>query len=701
MGFSRKNKKNSAKNENADKSGNSGAGLKMLIRIIRLPIDIILISLDYLRVLLWLPYKVIRKIVYYESKCLFATSNISRERPFCKHARLYGTLKIFQCVCTGPQASDSAEGEILCTNRSTRFKVFIPGFFALGLVLALLWGGTAIMMLKHTPLKQFLEPKKGAMTFTSEKEKKEQSEKFLANARAFFSENEYRKAWIECLNAVQLDPENPVIHVELGKTLLKLGDIVQARLSLVKAFKINPNIAEIHINLGKIAGIRNDLDKLFEHANKARKLNSEDPEIFFLLAFYYKEKGGIQKAIKMVDIAIKGHTETDTLLNAAAIYTKLKAWEKAAGTYKKVLKTAPDQIKARIALAAIYREMGMFAEAGREISEVIAEDPLNADALSEQAELFISRGITMKGIAEYEKIVTSNSSDNKLSIRLAFLYAITKQHDKSLETIDKILQKNPSNPKANLIAARIYSAKGLHSHTIRHCRQGLVKNRKDPRFYHLLVNALLGKKQYDLAKRELEIGLKHSPGNMEMLIQQCWNKNMQGKSRQALECLKSLSKKYRNNIGPYMYMASIRISMKDYKAAVRNYEKILEIDPEQPVAMNNLAHLLMKQQSKDIKRAVVLAEKAKKLQPGDPNAADTLGWIYYHQGKYSKAVSELWYAAQILQADPSVRYHYAAALYKSGQFEKAKAELETAFSLEMDFDGADHAKKLLSQLKKK
>ena len=95
---------------------------------------------------------------------------------------------------------------------------------------------------------------------------------------------------------------------------------------------------------------------------------------------------------------------------------------------------------------------------------------------------------------------------------------------------------------------------------------------------------------------------------------------------------------------------------------------------------NNLAYLLADYANKP-DEALAYAEKARELGPGQPDYADTLGWVFYQKGIYSSAVKQMETAAAEKKTDALVRYHLAMAYAKSGDATRSRAAYEAALKL--------------------
>ena len=135
------------------------------------------------------------------------------------------------------------------------------------------------------------------------------------------------------------------------------------------------------------------------------------------------------------------------------------------------------------------------------------------------------------------------------------------------------------------------------------------------------------------------------------------------------------------------------------------YEQVLKLQPDNPIALNNLAYLLAETGSQaDLDQALQLAQTARQKLPDNPDVADTLGWIYIKKNLNTNAVDLFrnLIAKESAQAAPNnsatFHYHYGMALAQSGDKPQARKELKAALERKPSPDQAAKIKELLGKI---
>jgi predicted Zn-dependent protease len=145
-------------------------------------------------------------------------------------------------------------------------------------------------------------------------------------------------------------------------------------------------------------------------------------------------------------------------------------------------------------------------------------------------------------------------------------------------------------------------------------------------------------------------------------------------------------------------LAESLIKRKQYAAAAEHYLLLNKRNPDNLVVLNNLAWTLF--EAKDA-RAAGFAQQALKLQPGNPEVLDTVGWILANSGQPAQGLQHLRKAYAAAPDSTDIQWHMAYALYLAGDQKRAFRELEDLLGTGNRFSDMNAARKLHARLSKR
>ena len=137
------------------------------------------------------------------------------------------------------------------------------------------------------------------------------------------------------------------------------------------------------------------------------------------------------------------------------------------------------------------------------------------------------------------------------------------------------------------------------------------------------------------------------------------------------------------NVNLLMSVAVQRIARDDDEEAIRLFRRVIEIEPNHMLALNNLATMLADRPDQ-LGEAQKYVERALVIAPRSPALLDTLGTILVRSQNYERAVAVLEEAVAGAASDPRYYFHLAAAYEKSGRGSDAQKALGTAIQLGLD-----------------
>jgi tetratricopeptide (TPR) repeat protein len=111
---------------------------------------------------------------------------------------------------------------------------------------------------------------------------------------------------------------------------------------------------------------------------------------------------------------------------------------------------------------------------------------------------------------------------------------------------------------------------------------------------------------------------------------------------------------------------------KQWPLAEKDFQKALELNPDQPQVLNYLGYSWV-DQGINLEPGLDMIKKAVDLRPKDGYIVDSLGWAYYRLARYEDAVKELERAIELRPEDPTINDHLGDAYWKVGR------ELEARF----------------------
>ncbi len=146
----------------------------------------------------------------------------------------------------------------------------------------------------------------------------------------------------------------------------------------------------------------------------------------------------------------------------------------------------------------------------------------------------------------------------------------------------------------------------------------------------------------------------------------------------------------------YAYAAAqLRLAAGDRSAAEARLRAIVRRSAGHAGARNDLAWLLATDR-RELDLALSLAGEASRLQP-ESATLDTLGLVHIERGENLQAVSALEKAVAAPGGSPTVHYHLAIALSRSGKTHRAREMLKRALA-GGDFPEAEAARQQLAEL---
>jgi tetratricopeptide (TPR) repeat protein len=281
---------------------------------------------------------------------------------------------------------------------------------------------------------------------------------------------------------------------------------------------------------------------------------------------------------------------------------------------------------------------------------------------------------------------------------------IQKDYDKSAQSFQKALQLDPNSADALRGMMNVFIAQNQPERAIATVNAQIAKSPNNSGFYNLL-GTVLYKNKHDLAGAETAFAkaVELEPKSSGAIIKLGEVQAARGETDQAIATYQRATQDLPTNSDLQVLLGELYEFKKDWSNAQAAYQKALAIKPSDPLASNNLAHVMVETNG-NLDLALSLAQTARRGMPDSPRAAETLGQVYYEKQAYTSAVGLFQEALKLSQKqsapdNPSLHYHLGLAYAKANQPALARQQLELVLKLDPNYHDADAVKKELAQLK--
>ncbi len=307
----------------------------------------------------------------------------------------------------------------------------------------------------------------------------------------------------------------------------------------------------------------------------------------------------------------------------------------------------PGNIAAREQLAELLLSQRRFTELDSLLNDSLQALPgSQARWYAMQARMYDAQGRKAEA-----RDALARAYENERSVGRAIEYATqllnTRQHEQAAQVLQQWPDQLTSNAVMQAMQGRIHYAAGREEAGRAAFERALDMAGADPQ----PLNALQGHMRSVLQPGEVIAMLqprvqRDSSGQMALLLAQYHM--MAGQVDQAMQTLQAIGGQFSNRD----YLESVRQRLlarghyvrKDYQAAQRAYETVIELRPNDVMSLNNLAYMLANDMDKP-DAALSLAERALELAGDNPaqraNVLDTVGWVHYCNNNYRDAEQTL------------------------------------------------------------
>ncbi len=405
--------------------------------------------------------------------------------------------------------------------------------------------------------------------------------------------------------------------------------------------------------------------------------NPYNLKALLFIANIYIYKNDLKTAAFYLNIAKMQHPgNIDSYYLLSKIYSVLNKKNKAEKNLISLINIDPYFKKAYFRLAALYILDGKIKKATVVFDKYLKINPYSKTALYQSAILEYTQKKypqARKRFLDFIRVSAAAKNNFRLKNNAYFFigisYILEKKYKKGLSFLG-MLKPGRHYIDAKLETMEIYINRYKKTHK-RKYKKYIISTvskmlndnviKKNLKFYYFSAIALSEVKDYKFSKLVIEKGLF----------------------------------KFKNNTALLYELGSAYHYLKADKKAIAVMKKILKINPYDASALNYLGYYLAVK-NKNIETAEKLIKKALSYDKNSPFIIDSLGFVYYREGKYAEALKLFKTALKKLGKSPTVLKHTGMDYLKLKNYKKALEYFNESYKIKK----TEQVKKYINELEK-
>jgi tetratricopeptide (TPR) repeat protein len=509
-----------------------------------------------------------------------------------------------------------------------------------------------------------------------------------------------------------------------------LGNPQRAIQHLSGCLEINPSSSAAMYELASIHSANNDFTSASLLLEKAVSLNPDNKWYNLLLAQTYQQSKKFEEAVVIYDRLLKNEPENlEYLFMKASLLSNIKKFDQAIGVYNQLEQKVGINENISVAKQNLLIEAGQVAEAFREIEKLIESDPENPQYYGLMADLYLSEGDSVNALKYYEKIQEIDPGNGFVHFSLANYYFHKGDLGRSFEETKEGFSSDQIDVQSKLHLFMMMTSQSsepqltpeqedeltdllleVHPdeylvHTIKaetYLKRNMMKEARS----ELLLSLDMQKNDYMIWERVLFIDndlqdweslYNHSSETIDLFPNQ-----PQPYFLNAIACIQL--QKYEEVVsvteegmlyivdnekmkGQFLMLKGEAIyKMGKTTEAFEIFDKSVELDPDNHIALNNYAYYLSLT-GMHLDKAERMSGRVIEMFPENSTYLDTYAWVLFKKGEYALAKFYIESAIKFDQENnPTLIEHYGDILFKLNKIDEAVNNWKKALELGSDSD---------------
>ena len=278
----------------------------------------------------------------------------------------------------------------------------------------------------------------------------------------YATERKHAEAVACYLKGLKVDPNHPVLHLNLAKSYDKLGEFIKAQAEYEAALRSKPGWLEAIENYSDLLLRKNKTKTASEIVKKALHLNPKDAAMHTKLGDVYCRQDNYDEAETEYNVALAIKPDyTKAMSGLAGTYETTGRLDEALELAERMEVVAPQDMAVKRQHAHILLSADKIEKAGEKIQELFAADPDDVHTLNLLGQYYICAGDEKKASGCFKKIRALRPDYTSFYREAGKRHSQKGDYKKAEEFYQKFIDQNPEDTEGHKNMAKLYEAQGM------------------------------------------------------------------------------------------------------------------------------------------------------------------------------------------------------------------------------------------------
>lgn len=399
---------------------------------------------------------------------------------------------------------------------------------------------------------------------------------------------DYKQLLGMCTQAVKDNPQSAALYKKKAQYEIALKQLPAAEVDLKLCLKLNPKDAESILELGKIRQQFYKFEDAIALYSAAIKLNPNYAEAYlcrYEVQFYKKN---YNEALSDISIAMTMlAAKEDLLIKRGDLNFILEKYAEAIKDYTSALNQNIKNADVFAKRAKAYAAKKNYNYALADYEQILNIDKRNVSAMIESAKIlnkFLNN--PKAGMTMLESAQRIAPTDAIIYMEIAYAKADINDLDGAMADFEKAIKfsNNDPNTLAEICSRRgeLFYKQGYYEEAIKDYNMMIEKNANNPNLFKKRANALKETGNYSAAAKDYLNIIKMLPDEIENYITLAYIYTDRLKNTQSgLKIIDTAIEKFgRKSVEIYEMKGEVLLKSGKFEEAVKNFDIVLEMDPE-------------------------------------------------------------------------------------------------------------------------